>query len=823
LNKLLMRFRSFAADLQKPPLILQLAIALTAGIWSCGSAGVSADFLPQLSLLLLFLCALTAPRRARCAQCLLLAALFAAGGALWGLQPVQTGPSPASLLLLEQGQPLDCRVDGVVSGLVSLRGDPESPDLRDRGVRFRVRTDQVRVGNRTAVVSGLVEVYVRGLLPQSVNWGDRVSVLGRLRLPETPSNPGEFDFAAWAAREGITATLHVRHPTAVRLSQAASVWSPAALISRLRLSGEQQILRRIPVDLQGVATALLLGNRGLLSEQTERAFERSGTIHLLAVSGLHVGILYVFLMRVLHALLMPRNRALILSAAGCVCFALLTDMRPSVVRAACFLLIGTAAQLSGRQIRPPVLLSVTILLMVAFDPHTVFQPGAWLSFLAVTGLFWFASQSSEREFEILPDGLLLRDRIRARVVEAGVLLRCNFGRLLAVTMFVAPLVAAQFHLFSLVSLIVNLVLIPLTAVVLTLGFLFLGSAVLLPVCGGITAFPFSCVLKLLLISVSYSAEFSFGYLMIPDLPAWFLPVWYILLGGLLLCRSGFARTCLQLVLLILSGTQLWALSIAQQTSGLTCTVLNIGHGNAIVVEVADRVLLFDAGAMNQGTAAAGCISEFLWYRGHRTINAAVISHADADHYNALPELLLKMPTGMIITTRQCADSSAPDVQNLMQLCKARQIPVVLAGCGDQLTVDDLRVDFLQRRMSTEMGGTDNENSLAAVLEFHGQRVCVPADLELEGLDEVLPMLPECSVLISPHHGSKYSNPPQLFSRVRPHHVIVSSGNSSGRSHLQQVFPGRPLYFTSECGAVQIRITSTGQLRLSTFRSQPGDF
>ncbi len=799
---------------QRPPLILLLAISLTAGVWSRFSAGRSGEFLPLLSLLLITFCAPVARRSRPLAMVMLLSGFFLLGAQL---QQQSTLLHAQRLPAGIADSPLQCRITGTIHGLLSARGNPESAERREQGFRFLLHPQTISRTETTIAPAGLVQVFVDGP-PPNLHTGDQISLLGQLQRPRTAANPGEFDYAAWATRQGIIATLRVRHPAALQLVSAAPLWHPPALLSRLQRASSEQIRAHLPAGNQALAEALLLGNRDLLSHDTERAFARSGTLHLLAVSGLHVGILYVFVLRILHALLLPRGRALILAMLVCVIFALMTDLRPSVFRATCFLMISTCAQLLRREVRPTAVLGLTLLILIVVDPETTFDTGAWLSFLAVAGLCWYGGSRAREDGEAPADTLLLRDRIRAWLCNLQTALRQSSGQILAVSLFVSPLVVSEFHLFSLTGLVVNLLLIPLTGIVLTAGFLFLAGSLLLPPIGSVIAVPFLLLQNLMLWCVHSAGNYPFGYLFIPDLPAWFLPLWYLLLAGIVLCRKRIARHTLLLALLLLTTIQLQAVGSSRRTSDLLCTVLSVGHGNAIIVESDRHVLLFDAGAMNQGPAAAERIQQFLWHQGHRTIDAIVVSHADADHYNALPTLLREVPAGALLTSRQFVRSTAPEVQRLMQLSEDLQLPVRLVGNRDRLSVADLEVEFLQRDPNHQDAGTDNENSLVAVLSFHGQRICLPGDLELSGLEQLLTQLPTCRVLVSPHHGSAASNPPQLALQLQPEHVIVSSGNDSGRSYLQQTYPTAALHFTSISGAVSVHLSRSGALQVSTYRN-----
>lgn len=401
----------------------------------------------------------------------------------------------------------------------------------------------------------------------------------------------------------------------------------------------------------------------------------------------------------------------------------------------------------------------------------------------------------------------------------------------AVTLLSAPLIAQQFHLISITGLVVNLVLVPFTTLTLAAGYFFVATALLLPTLAPAASLPFDTCLTLMNRSVTLSAELRGGFVMIPDLPAWFLPVWYVTLAASALASTPIRRHTFRLILMLLTAHQLSAAASIPDHPGLTCTALSVGHGNAIVVETAGRVILFDAGAMNRGGRTATTIAGFLWHRGYRMIDAIVISHPDADHYNATAGLIERLPVGQIITTQQFLDSSALEVQHLLRRLQEMQIPVTIAHHQDSIQLESLHLQFLQFQTTPtstspaaptqtppHSASDDNPSSLTAVLRYAGHQLCFPGDLEGPGQQQLLPFLPVCSLLISPHHGSPPANTPELAAITQPQTLIVSARDDRHLQRLKNTFPTSRILHTSTSGAITMSISPDGRVRLSRFLS-----
>ena len=296
-------------------------------------------------------------------------------------------------------EPVIATVHGKVASLPSVHVKPStehSPRLygSPQQTRFQLQCQHVVVGGESQVVGGRCQVYLDGNGSGVVSWGDTISLTGKIDWPAPPGNPGEFDFAGLLERRQISGLMYVRHPDAIAVRQPVSELHPALWLTGLRREAQAVLMRNVDRDVRPIAMALLLGDRNQIPGDIEDAFIASGTMHLLAISGLHVGILCMFVLRILNWLLVERRRALLLTLLIAVVYAFVTDLRPSVLRATLFFAVFVAAQLLQRRQSMAGLISVTALVMLVWQPQLVFETGAWLSFLSVAALGWVDAKSS---------------------------------------------------------------------------------------------------------------------------------------------------------------------------------------------------------------------------------------------------------------------------------------------------------------------------------------------------------------------------------------------------------------------------------------------
>ena len=242
---------------------------------------------------------------------------------------------------------------------------------------------------------------------------------------------------------------------------------------------------------------------------------------------------------------------------------------------------------------------------------------------------------------------------------------------------------------------------------------------------------------------------------------------------------------------------------------LACTFVAVGHGTSVLVEFADgQTLLYDAGHMGTPTSGASTISAVLWSRGITHLDAVVLSHADADHYNALPELLRRFSVGVVYVSPVMFHREPESVLALRKAIEEHGIPLKTIDSRQTLRLSgDARCRVLHppRR---GVPGSDNANSIVLALEYAGRRILLPGDLETPGLEDVLEEEPlPTDVVMAPHHGSARSNPRGFAAWATPAWVVISGGRSRDAGPVVDAYrsAGAEVLHTAHDGAVRVCI------------------
>jgi competence protein ComEC len=693
----------------------------------------------------------------------------------------------------------------------------------DRSV-CQVRCETLLSGTEELPVSGTVRLDVSGHLLQA-DVGDRVRILGALARPRPPQNPGAFDFQTWLRDRGIDCLVRTDHPDAVqRLETGRGVWRHVA---RWRHELRQECRRVLVEHLQPrcvpVAASLLLGDRTGMPDEIDTAFIESGTMHLLAISGLHVSLLAGMLYLGCRLLNVSPVTTAVILLVGIGGYAFITDHRAPVIRAAVLAAVVVSALPSAQRVSGMNTLAVSALVVLLWRPTDLFDIGAQLSFLAVVGILcsvrWMAQwrrTATVRDTALTPEPGPLGRWLGAPLAWLG---QCQLMTA-AIWLFTLPLTMSRFHLASPIGFLLNVVLVPFSAVILAAGFGLLLCGLLLPWLAPVAGWIFDVTIVLLIDVVAWSAATPLGHLYLPGPSDGWLVGWYSLLAvGSGLIRLPIPRRWVwrSLALWTVCGLA-WGLRSTDRED-LKCTFLSVGHGCAVLLELPDgKTLLYDAGTLGSGQRAQRAVQEALWSAGRSRLDAVIISHADVDHFSGVAGLLATVPTGEVLFAPSFLDFEQSSVRSLCDAAASAGVPLRLLWRSDRLRVDpDVSIDVLHPPCGPG-DALDNANSIVLRLRYAGRTILLTGDLEDSGLQALFSLPAEpVDVMLSPHHGSKRANPPELAAWARPKYVVASAGAAGAVKALEPIYRASGVVLsTAESGAVMVVVRSSGEMSVSEF-------
>jgi len=322
------------------------------------------------------------------------------------------------------------------------------PELKGRTIRFIMEAKKIITEEEKATAG---RIWVVSYLPlQNYDYGDIVRVEGRLRLPESPEEKGEFDWQRYLSYQGIWVELHTGKVAVLRREEGNFLirWAYKSRAWLVRV-----IEHTLPKPHSAVLKGIILGDKDFLPFQAKESFLKTGTGHILVVSGLHVGLILFLLLILFTVLTLPSKLAFIIAMPFLGYYALLTGLRPPIIRATLMIGIGLVSLIIDRDTPPLAILSLACLIILFLNPLSLFSASFQLSFLTVAGIIYFTPY------------------LETKLKRFPFWLRRPLAISLAAQLFILPLLAFYFNRLPLIGVIANLIVTPIITIVLALGFL----------------------------------------------------------------------------------------------------------------------------------------------------------------------------------------------------------------------------------------------------------------------------------------------------------------------------------------------------------------
>jgi len=674
-----------------------------------------------------------------------------------------------------------------------------------------LRTEFLEGKSKPFPVKGKIRLTVSGDAPH-LSTGDRIVFLGRIRSIRNFNNPGGFDYQRYMAFKKVWGSAYVSAHK-LTLIEKNTDKGAGAIISGARHRISNFIDQIGDKEQQGVLKALIIGDRNVISPKLRKAFNRVGAGHLLAISGLHIGIIatvsFLFFKWMLSHIRFflinawTKKGAVLLSMVPVLVYGLLSGMSPSTQRAVIMVIVFLTAFLVEREHDLINTLAIAAMIILIVHPPSVFSISFQLSFAAVLAIIygfsrlpplWSAGQHSTR---------------KQKWSKAAIKLYCFVMTSFFAIVGTLPLVMRYFNQVSLVGLPANIIFIPLIGfVVVPLGIL---AVFLYPLTtsGALVCLKAgSAVLEYVIKIINLISGWTFAA--IKTVTPNYLEIFcfYVLFWVLLNLKSVQVRNPLALskdrgnqsknslqkpvvivgllMVLIFSANVAFWLYQRYWHDDFRVTMIDVGHGNASLLELPYGYnMLIDGGGFSDNRVfdvGASIVAPFLWQKKIRCIDTLVLSHANSDHLNGLIYIAENFNVKNVWTNHETAETFG--YRLFMETIKKNNIQMPsyhkIAGVHDinGVHIDILypQEDFVEKRKTETWRNLDN-NSLILKASLKDVSFLFPGDIKARGEYELVSTVGDklrSSVLLAPHHGSKTSSTERFLEKVKPEVVVISS-------------------------------------------------
>jgi len=658
-----------------------------------------------------------------------------------------------------------------------------TPVLPDTLWRYTLSAQGIflRNENRWQPVSG--RVIASGTQIDSLQIGEQVILSGELILPDGERNPGDFNYREFLAAQGITALLRCRNAEAIS-RQPADGFAWRKPLQVVREAVARQIHHFSSGDNAALLLGLLLGERAEISDDVRDAFVRTGLVHILAVSGSHVGFVLLIVLALGDVLRLPQVPKSLLAGVALIFFTALTGFNPPVTRATIMALIFLAGKLIERDGNVYNTLAIAALIILFDEPRQLFQLGFQLSFAAVLGMVYL--------YEPM---IGVVNRFFARLVERwpilgempDVLKRAGRAVLvlpvisIAAQLATAPIIAHAFGRVPALAIWGNIPVIPL-------AFWVVASTTV--ACTVMPLWKFG--------GEVFGAASDFGAGVMLDFTKWLADtpgaytdgikfslaaIVLFLLAIIIIVewRSSIRRFALP-AFLVVANFVVWRSAIAEPVK-MRVTFFDIGQGDAALVEFSSgKRMLIDAGPAQPGfDAGSRTIVPFLMRQGIRHLDAIIVTHPHNDHDGGVAAILRSVR----VDTLYCGvDADTTQRTYLEQVVDSLCVPHVALYAGrrlQQFAPAELLV--LHPPLNHTTPSTNDASVVVRILcgnvgfLFTGDAE-LWSEAQLTRFGDIL----DSEVLKVGHHGSRTSSSPEFVGHITPNWAVVSVGKRNRFGH-----------------------------------------
>ncbi len=725
----------------------------------------------------------------------------------------------------------------------------ENPFVRpDKTVLF-VRCQRIFNGKSYIPVTG----DIRLVIPSALNfqYGDYIRFYSILKKIESFQNPGGFNYERYMNLHGVYATGFVANNSQIVLVRKNAASGIRLKLEIFRLYLKRLIYQNASTPQREIIEAMTIGNQNAIPTEVRDNFNKTGTSHILSISGLHIGMVAATTFFIISLILksseylMLRFNIIKLASAGAflmiLIYALIAGMSVTVVRSALMALVFLCALFLDKQKDIFNVLALTALIILVVSPEALFDISFQLSFMSVLAIIYIVPRFSSFSFSLLAELPLWRQKIIQHISLS--ILVC-----IAATLGTIPLIVFYFNRVSSITIIANLISVPLLGTIaLVFCMAFILCAFFSPIIAGffikIASFFVQISVDVInyLASLSWSA-FSFTKPSIAEIVIFYLLIFFSLrfidsrnINGI---RKNFPDRyplflkfiLITLIVFFLADVvYLW--SKDKFSSELRVTAIDVGQGSAILVRFpGGKNMLIDGGGFPDSSFDMGklVIAPFLYHERISTIDTVVLTHPHPDHIQGLLYITENFNVRDVWSTGQLSEDEI--FQQWQKIIAQKKIKMnFLSAQSPTAKINGAQLNVLWPLQPISVNASDlsasdvNDDSLVLKIKYGNVSFLFPADITSSVESSLIKSKRDLhsDVLFVPHHGSFSSSSIDFIKKVSCRYAVISAGKANVFHHPHQRTLDRYKSFsvnllrTDKNGAITLTTDGT-TLQVNTF-------
>jgi competence protein ComEC len=648
------------------------------------------------------------------------------------------------------------------------------PVIKERRISFVLYADSIIRDRRITSDRRRVMITLRTLNEEhyhnEIEFGKKIELHGKLEPFPFQRNPGEFDYGKYMELNDIQGTASVKGLQSVKVIGNDNVISFQASIYSVQHKLYTIIDRLHTPDHAGFLKGIIFGYRADIPPDVKQSFIDTGTIHILAVSGSNVAFVAFVLFSVLGFFRLPRRAVGISVILGLIVYMLITGSSASVVRATIMAIVLICGTLLERKADIYNSISTAALIIIIWNTNSLFDVGFQLSFSAVISIVFFYPRL-ESFIKILPERFH-----RIKIVD--VVLKLSAVSL-AAQLGTVPFTAYYFGRESIVSLIANIPVVPISGLNTFIGFTELFFFFISRWMAGLYAAVNDLLVWLLLGFVKQASIIPFAYLEAWHFNIMFIVFYYLIVLGIFYINKPHVSAFMIILVLSFGNYLLFKNIWIGMHPTLNVTAMDVGQGDAILIEFPNgKRMLIDTGpGSKQFDAGERVIVPFLKRKGITDIDYLLITHHHSDHIGGALAVLKSIHIDSIIASR--INSAETKWSEVVETAKNKNIGIRAAQIGDQIQIDkDSRVYILGPDSNMTADKNLNNSSVVLKIIYRHSSILFVGDQEIQAEEKITSRYEKfllSEILKVGHHGSITSTGEVFLNAVHPLKAVISVG------------------------------------------------
>lgn len=797
--------------------LVWIAVFLSSGVWITNIIRIPVSFSLPAAAISLILSA-TAVKKKSLSFLLLSAAFFFIGCLLFAVHQIYPRDHIGNFT---PSEPKEVYLEGAITDeprlTATFYGEPR--------LNFTLDTAWMQNNGIKTEVSGKAKVSLTGETKAPLSYGDRIFLRGKLSKPRGPGNPGEFDYAKYLERNRILSVISGKAQDCLIIKKGGGIPLIRAAY-KIRGKIRDLIAGNLSGESANFLMAILLGLRQDIGEDLNDDFMKTGTVHLLAISGLNVGLIAFIILLIFTVMRVPKKAGIAAAIVLLSFYAVLTNGTPSVVRATIMSVVLLFGLLIERESSLWNSLGLAALIILAYDPNALFDIGFQLSFASVISLLYLTPKLEKLFHYDRKIVAPFMGRAKRYLIEG-----CFVS--LAAWIGVLPLILYYFNIVTPISLIANLLAVPLSFLITAASVPFIIFGFMMPPAGKVFAASTWFLCELLFSANGIFAKMPLGHFYLPAPPAILVILYYLFIIAFMERErfKGLSAAKLAAAALAALNVIIWINALTPHDGKMRMTFLDVGRGDSVFLEFpygGNMLIDGGSGGGQDWDAGRSVILPFLRSKGVQTIDAVVLTHPDTDHVGGLVSVLEGMQVRGVFDNGDGAKTSV--YRSFQKVISKKHLARRILKRGDSIEgIKDVTITCLNppKALASDPSVATNDKSLVLRIAFGGRVTLLCGDIGGNQASEVMlnsPPTISSDLLMLPHHGEKLTSEAEAFiDEADPSFVIISQGKAPNELLRSKEIQGHLcakgiVTFRTNCGGAVFAMTDGKNLFVDNFES-----